>query len=133
MMAYKPKVVSGRVKGTGWPIDGHVLYFGLWDYDKHSSWHLYSWDDADDEAVMLTMYQSMEAADFIEPDTLEDFTAAWKAGEWEPPGSFCLALDQVEVLEVLQEEEKDDTRPINTPKPGGNREQRRRTKKNRGK
>ena len=23
-MEYKPKVITGKVTGTGWPIDGHV-------------------------------------------------------------------------------------------------------------
>ena len=26
-MEYKPKVITGKVTGTGWPIDGHVLWF----------------------------------------------------------------------------------------------------------
>lgn len=33
-MEYKPKVITGKVTGTGWPIDGHVLWFSQWDYDK---------------------------------------------------------------------------------------------------
>ncbi len=43
-MAYQPKIVTGKVTGTGWPIDGHVLYFSQWDYDKHESYRLYGWD-----------------------------------------------------------------------------------------
>ena len=31
-MEYKPKVITGKVTGTGWPIDGHVLWFSQWDY-----------------------------------------------------------------------------------------------------
>ncbi|MDO4321915.1 MAG: hypothetical protein Q4C61_05255 [Lachnospiraceae bacterium] len=109
-MAYKPKIITGKVKGTGWPIDGHVLYFSQWDYDNRENWHLYGWDDADDEAVMLTAYQTETDAGLCAYDTLESFTKAWKAKEWEPQGSFCLDLDQVEVLEVKQEEQTDDTR-----------------------
>ena len=45
-MGYKPKIITGKVTGTGWPIDGHVLYFSQWDYDNRDSWHLYGWDDA---------------------------------------------------------------------------------------
>ena len=108
-MAYKPKIVTGKVTGTGWPIDGHVLYFSQWDYDPES-WHLYGWEDEDDEAVMLTVYQTETEADLCACDTLEAFTEKWKAKEWEPHGAFCLPLDQVEVLEVKQEEERDDTR-----------------------
>ena len=29
-MGYKPKIITGKVTGTGWPIDGHVLYFSMW-------------------------------------------------------------------------------------------------------
>ena len=37
-------------------------------------------------------------------------TKRWKAKEWEPQGVFCLDLDKVEVVEVVQEEVKNDTR-----------------------
>ena len=47
-MEYKPKIIKGTVKGTGWPIDGHTLHFSQWDYDNYDSWHLFGWDDADD-------------------------------------------------------------------------------------
>lgn len=109
-MAYKPRIVTGKVTGTGWPIDGHVLYFSQWDYDKHESFHLYGWDDEDDEAVMLTVYQTETENDLCACDTLEAFMEMWKAKEWEPQGSFCLPLDQVEVEAEIQQEEKDDTR-----------------------
>lgn len=108
-MGYKPKIITGKVTGTGWPIDGHVLYLAMWDYDRES-WHLYGWDDADDEAVMQTMYQTETEAAMCLYDTLEDFAKAWKAKEWEAQGVFCLDLDKVEVLEVKQEEQPDDTR-----------------------
>ena len=68
-MAYKPKIVTGKVTGTGWPIDGHVLYFSQCDYDR-DSWHLYGWDDADDEAVMLTVWQTENEAGLNTCDTL---------------------------------------------------------------
>lgn len=109
-MGYKPKIITGKATGTGWPIDGHVLYFSQWDYDNRESWHLYGWDDADDEAVMLTVYQTETEAGLSCYDTLEAFTKDWKAKKWEPQGLFCLELNQVEVLEVKQEEQPDDTR-----------------------
>jgi len=109
-MNYQPKIITGAVKGTGWPIDGHTLYFSQWDYDNYDSWHLNGWDDADDEAVMLTMYQTEDEAGLCLYDTLEGFTKAWKAKEWEPQGSFCLDLNQVDIIEVKQEEAKNDTR-----------------------
>lgn len=109
-MGYKPKIVKGKVSGTGWPIDGHVLYFSQWDYDNHDSFHLYGWDDADDEAVLLTVYQTETEAGLNTCDTLEAFEEMWRAKQWEPAGAFTLPLDKVEVVEVLQEEEKDDMR-----------------------
>lgn len=119
-MPYKPKIIAGRVKGTGYPIDGHVLTFSQWDYDNRESWHLYGWDEASDEAVMLTMFKAeLEAATEIclantgEPlentdEDFENFKKTWEAGEWEPAGAFCLPLDKVEVVTVLQEEEPDE-------------------------
>lgn len=104
---YKPLIIAGKVKDTGYPIDGHVLYFAQWDYDREN-WHLYGWDDEADEAVMLTMYEATkeEQGNY----TLETFTGIWKAKQWTPRRPFCLIPDLVEVLEVKQEEEKDDTR-----------------------
>lgn len=100
-MQYRPKIIKGTVKGTGWPIDGHTLYFSQWDYDNRESWHLYGWDEPDDEAVMQTTYQTETAAGLCLYDTLEGFTEAWKAKKWEPQGAFCLTLEQVDVVEVL--------------------------------
>lgn len=109
-MGYKPRIVKGKVSGTGWPIDGHVLYLSQWDYDNHDSFHLYGWDDEDDEAVLLTVYQTEVEAGLNTCDTLEAFTEMWRAKQWEPAGAFCFPLDKVEVVEVIQEEEKDDMR-----------------------
>lgn len=99
-MEYKPKVITGKVTGTGWPIDGHVLWFSQWDYDNRESWHLYGWEDSEDEAVMQTVFQTETEAGLCLFDTLEKFAENWKAKKWEPQGSFCLPLDKVEVLEV---------------------------------
>lgn len=111
-MGYKPKIIAGKVKDTGYPIDGHVLYFALWDYDR-DCWHLYGWEDADDEAVMLTVYETeREEAEREQWPimTKDDFAKRWKAKEWEPRGVFCVPLEAVEVVEVKQEEEKDEAR-----------------------
>lgn len=104
-MGYKPKIIKGLVKGTGWPIDGSVLYFSQWDYDNHESWHLYGWDDEADEAVMQTIFKTETESGLCLHDTLESFAKSWKAQEWEAQGSFCLELNQVEVLEMVQEEQ----------------------------
>lgn len=104
-MNYKPKVVKGRVTGTGWSIDGHVLYFSQWEYDHYSKMHLYGWEPEDDQAVMSTMYQTEREAG-LTTETFSDFQRKWESGKWEPAGAFVLSLDKVEVLEVVQEEEK---------------------------
>lgn len=109
-MEYKPKVITGKVTGTGWPIDGHVLWFSQWDYDNRESWHLYGWEDSEDEVVMQTVFKTETEAGLCLFDTLEKFAENWKAKKWEPQGSFCLPLDKVEVLEVKQEESTNNTR-----------------------
>lgn len=109
-MQYRPKIIKGTVKGTGWPIDGHTLYFSQWDYDNRESWHLYGWDEPDDEAVMETMFTTETLAGMCEHEKLEGFAEVWKAKKWEPQGAFCLTLEQVDVVEVLQEEVRNETR-----------------------
>lgn len=105
-MGYQPKIIRGRVKYTGYPIDGLELYFSLWDYDNYESYHLAGWNKEDDEAVMLTMHQSEEEAGLCLYDSSESFAKAWKSGEYEPECTFCLAPDKVEVLEVIQGEKR---------------------------
>jgi hypothetical protein len=102
---YKPKVIKGKISGTGWPIDGHTLILSLWDYDNHESWHLYSWSDEAEHAVMETMFITETEAGLCLYDTLEEFSEHWK--EWEPEGVFCIPLKNVKVLEVKQEEQKE--------------------------
>ncbi len=104
---YRPRMVKGKISGTGWPIDGHVLILSSWDYDDHEDWHLSNWPDEDDQAVMETMFITETAAGLCLYDTLEEFSEAWDEGEWEPEGSFCIPLKNVEVLEVIQEETKE--------------------------
>lgn len=105
MEVYKPKIVEGKISGTGWPIDGHTLILSLWDYDNHESWHLAYWTDKDDPVVMETMYITETAAGLCLYDTLEEFIEHWP--EWEPEGSFCIPLENVEVLRILQTETKE--------------------------
>lgn len=104
---YRPKQVKGMVSGTGWPIDGHALYLTLWDYDDYRQYHLSYWEDADDEAVMKTFYQTEVEVGLCIVDTLEEFEKLWKSEEWEACGSFCIPLNNVEVLETVCEEDKD--------------------------
>lgn len=107
MNQYKPKVVEGTVKNTGWPIDGHTLILSLWDMDTYESWHLCNWSNESDHAIMETMFITETAAGMCLYDTLEEFEEHWK--EWEPEGSFCIPRDKVDVLRVIQKEVTADT------------------------
>lgn len=101
---YKPKIIIGKISGTGWPIDGHKLYLTMWGWDNYESWHLYNWPDESDKAIMETMFITESGAGMCEYESLEEFAEHWE--EWEPMGSFCIPLENVEVVEVIQEEQK---------------------------
>lgn len=96
---FHTKPVRGRVKGTGWPIDGHVLVFCKWFYDDCKNWHLYSWDDKDDDAVRDTFFQTMIEAGFLDENDREEFIRQWREETADVPGAFALDLDQVEIVE----------------------------------
>lgn len=98
-MMHCTEPIKGRVKDTGWPIDGHVLFFNKWKYDDESCWHLYSWEDVDGDAVRDTFFITLVAGGFLSENDKEEFYASWENGEPETPGPFTLELNQVEVLE----------------------------------
>lgn len=52
----------------------------------------------EDEALFLTEVEAGMCAE----DTLEEFAEHWN--EWEAQGTFCLPLENVEVLRTVQEE-----------------------------
>lgn len=104
-MNYKPKIVIGKVKNTGWPIDGHDLALALWDYDPES-YHLWSWADETEDAIIQTMYQAERKAGFCLFGSFEAYKNAWETGDYEPEGVFCIPLENVDVLEIVQEEQK---------------------------
>lgn len=106
-MKYQPKVINGKVKNTGWPIDGHELSLSLWDYDNYECYHLWGYPPESDEAVMQTMYQTEKEAGLCVYDSLEEFKAAWMAQKWEAAGVFTIPLENVDVLQVLRKEVKD--------------------------
>lgn len=84
-MEYKPKVITGKVTGTGWPIDGHVLWFSQWDYDNRESWHLYGWEDSEDEVVMQTVFKTETEAGLCLPlDKNLNGDVQAKHPDWEP-------------------------------------------------
>lgn len=105
-MGYQPKLIRGKVKGTGYPIDGLELYFSLWDYDNYESYHLSGWQNDDEEAVMKTIFHSENEAGLCLYDSFEDFARAWKADEYEPECTFCLAPENVDVVEVIQKKKR---------------------------
>lgn len=107
-MAYK--TIEGKIKDTGWAIDGHVLLLTSWDYDNHESWHLCGWKEESEKAVIETMFVTETEAGLCLYDTLEKFTENWE--EWEPQGSFCIPTENVEIVKVVQEESKEKSRKL---------------------
>lgn len=96
---------EGTVVNTGWPIDGHRLVFGKWDYDGGSCYHLHFWGDEDDEAVMLTFFRTMVDAGFISEEDKDEFVMVWKDGLFDEvycPGPFCIDLDKLENVKKLE-------------------------------
>ena len=77
------ELYEGTVVNTGWPIDGHRLNFGLWDYDNRSCYHLYYWGDEDDEAVMQTMFLTLVAEGFISEEDKDEFITVWNDGKFD--------------------------------------------------
>lgn len=108
-MAYKPKIIAGKVKDTGYPIDGRVIYFVMWDYDREF-WRIYGWDEANDHAVMRTMYEMEKEDGICAFETFDAFAENWKARQWRPREDYAFPLDKVEVVEIKQKERKNETR-----------------------
>lgn len=104
MTKYRPKVVEGIIKNTGWPIDGYKMLLSLWSYDNYAQFHLYDWPDEADKAVMETMFKTETEAGMCLYDTLEEFEKHWN--EWQPQGVFCIPVDNIEVVKTIQEEVK---------------------------
>lgn len=88
-------------------FDELVVYLSKWNWDHHEKWHLYNWEEADDEKVKLGIYEAEQyhpfAADRYKND-FEAFKKDWEAGEYDPGMTFTFKDEEVEVLEVLQEE-----------------------------
>lgn len=100
------EVFKGTVVNTGWPIDGHRLTFAIWNHDK-DSYHLFTWEDADDEAVMQTMYQTLLEGGFISEDEKEAVIKSWKAGTFDDdfaPGVFRVDLDKLADVEKVEQD-----------------------------
>ena len=91
----------GSITGTGWPIDGHRLVLGKWDYSP-LTYSLMDWDEKDDAALMLTIFQAEVEAGFEDPNNLEAFEETWNAGKYEWPAAFHFAADQVCNIEQIE-------------------------------
>lgn len=113
----KPKIVTARIKDTGWPIDGKLVYLAQWSHDP-DNWHLYAWSKNDDEAIMRTIWQSLTEAGLELHNSFGDFAADWKAEKACTDEVFVLSSDKVEVVEVKQEAEADpeEQAPAVTPR-----------------
>lgn len=123
MSSYKPKVVKARlhtkrkkpkgnapeaehIKRANEYFDGLEVLLTLWEYDKHSAWHLWSWKKEDDETVMMAIYEAEQAHPAPRyKGNFERFKEDWKNGEYDPACAYTFPLDAVEVLQVIQEEE----------------------------
>lgn len=100
------ELYEGTVVNTGWPIDGHRLIFGLWNYDNRSSYHLFTWADKDDEAVMQTMFRTLVDSEFICEEDRDEFIMVWKDGMFDEvycPGPFCIELDKLVDVKKVEE------------------------------
>lgn len=115
-MAYKPRIIKGRVHDTGYPIDGCVCTFSQWDTDQYSSYHLWNWEPKDDEKIMQTMYKSEKDAGIDTGESFNEYARAWRAGKWDSDGVLCLPLDKVEELEELSAEKKENLAAALTPR-----------------
>ncbi len=100
-MSYHPKVVLGTVKNTNTLLDGLTLSLALWDYDNHSSYHLWGYENKDKVQFIKAMKQ---ADDLYDDMPLDEFIKLYESGEYDPPGSYCIDLDKVDVIRTLHEE-----------------------------
>lgn len=110
-MEYKPKVITGKVTGTGLADRRPctlVLTVGLRQPRELAPLRLGGLRGRGSHADRIP--DRNRGGGLCLFDTLEKFTENWKAKKWEPQGSFCLPLDKVEVLEVKQEESTNNTR-----------------------
>lgn len=124
MSTYKPKIVrarlhtkrkrgdgeelqeSGRIRKAREYFDGLEVFLSLWEYDRHSAWHLWNWKKEDDEMVMLAFYEAEQEHPLQRyKGDFKRFKEDWKAGEYDPVYAYTFSPHSVEVLEVIQEEE----------------------------
>lgn len=131
---YKPKVVLGLLQTGNKSIKGlrqenkdmtledlrHLkraydlfhgleIYLTMWDYDKHSCYHLGGWNKGQDKRVMEAMYQLEQDSAFgIYYQRRKDFVMDWEYGVYESSGIVTFDIADVKVLKVVQEEAKEE-------------------------
>ena len=137
-MTYQPKVVRCRLKMGGKSIeeirarytgqgmtyrdfediqraneqfDELKVFLSLWEYDKREYYHLYSWDKADDEKMMMGIYYAEQTHPVPRyKDDFEGFRRDWIKGEYDAGSPFIFYRQDVEELEVISEEVKRQSR-----------------------
>lgn len=137
-MGYRPKVIKCRLKTGGKTIeeirekhkgqgltyrdfesiqkaneefDGIVLHLSLWAYDNYESYHIYGWSDEADEKMMMGVYYAEQTHPFPQyKEKLEKFIEDWKAKTYDPGCPMCFDKEEVEELEVVSEEVKEEAK-----------------------
>lgn len=92
---------EGTVKGTGWPVDGHRLVFLPVGRDG-KLWRLWRWGEAEDNAVMLTMFWFETLMGICEYAEAEGFAEEWNAGAWKPAAGFFVGREHLMGLRELR-------------------------------
>lgn len=90
-------------------FNGLVLLLSLWDYDQCASYHVYGWEKDIDEKMMMGVYYAEQTHPFPRyKKRLEEFVADWKAQTYDPGCTLCFDKQDVEELEVISEEVKEE-------------------------
>jgi len=92
-------------------FDGLILPLTLWAYDDYTTYHLFTWESADDERMMMALYYAEQTHPFPRfKNDFEAFKKVWDAGEYDPGCPIVFDPRDVEEIEVISEE-------VNQPEP----------------
>lgn len=83
-------------------LNGLEIYLSLWNYDNYECYHLSTWKDEVDNAMMEAFW--IFEKEFGVYDDYEEFQKDWKEGEYDSGGSIVFPKSCVEELEVICEE-----------------------------
>ncbi len=100
-------------------FDGLTLQLALWEYDDYSRYHLFTWDPADNDRIMMAMYYAEQTHPYPRyKNALDAFKADWDEGEYDPGGCvYVFDPRDVEEIEVISEEVKPDPQTAPPPAP----------------